>query len=77
MDAEKTIQVLCSCGVHFTIAPGEQRFFLSKGLTLPKKCAPCRAKKKAALNDPATRVAVQKEVQERSPFKELQREIFG
>ncbi len=41
----KDIEVQCvDCGQTFTITAGEQRFFLEKGLALPKRCKACREK---------------------------------
>lgn len=34
------------CGIDFEISAGEQKFFHSKGYTLPKRCKACRLKKK-------------------------------
>lgn len=30
------------CGEPFEIGPGERNFYESRGLTLPKRCPPCR-----------------------------------
>ena len=47
---EKSIH--CSdCGTNFTFTAGEQEFYASKGFTNePKRCAPCRAARKAQRN---------------------------
>ena len=37
------------CGVPFVFTRGEQRYFLSKGLSEPKRCPKCRLKRKASL----------------------------
>ncbi len=37
------------CGVQFIFGPGEQRYFLSKGLSEPKRCPQCRLKRKLTL----------------------------
>jgi len=37
------------CGVSFVFTIGEQRYFLSKGLSEPKRCPRCRLKRKASL----------------------------
>lgn len=43
----KDIEAQCvDCGQTFTITAGEQRFFLEKGLALPKRCKPCREKRR-------------------------------
>jgi hypothetical protein len=34
------------CGEAFILSEKEAAFFLRKGLTLPKRCAPCRAKRR-------------------------------
>lgn len=41
------IEKVCECGAHFIFTVGEQKFFERQGLMPPKRCAPCRAKKKA------------------------------
>lgn len=35
------------CGDKFTIEESEARWFEEKGMTLPKRCAECRKKRKA------------------------------
>jgi hypothetical protein len=37
------------CKNIFIFTVGEQRFFNSKGLSLPKRCPDCRARRKATL----------------------------
>jgi hypothetical protein len=37
------------CETTFTFSVGEQRYFLSKGLSEPKRCIRCRLKRKLAL----------------------------
>lgn len=37
------------CGRDFVFTIGEQRYFLSKGLSTPKRCPVCRQKRKATL----------------------------
>jgi len=34
------------CGTEFTFSVGEQFFFWSKGLSIPKRCHECRLKRK-------------------------------
>lgn len=42
-----TAHVTCrQCGKEFDIPPVEQKFFFSKGYTLPKNCPECRKKKR-------------------------------
>jgi DNA replicative helicase MCM subunit Mcm2 (Cdc46/Mcm family) len=36
------------CGANFTFTEKDQKFFESKGFTPPKRCKPCRDKKKQA-----------------------------
>ena len=38
------------CGRPFIITVSEQRFYISKGMPLPKRCAACRAERKATIN---------------------------
>jgi NAD-dependent SIR2 family protein deacetylase len=44
----KTIRCV-DCGADFTFSVGEQRYFLSKGLSVPKRCPQCRLKRKLTL----------------------------
>jgi hypothetical protein len=37
------------CETTFTFSAGEQRYFLSKGLSEPKRCTRCRLKRKLTL----------------------------
>lgn len=37
------------CGADFPFTAGEQRYFLSKGLSEPKRCPQCRLKRKLTL----------------------------
>jgi hypothetical protein len=37
------------CGTEFIFAIGEQKYFASKGLSTPKRCAECRLKRKLSL----------------------------
>ena len=49
MSFEDRILECMDCGVSFTWTAGEQRFFEEKGFTNePRRCADCRARKKAA-----------------------------
>jgi len=41
--------VCVDCGAEFTFNVGEQRYFESKGLSVPKRCPKCRQKRKATL----------------------------
>ena len=45
----QTIQRQCKdCQQPFEISPEEQNFFESKNLELPKRCIPCRRKRRGA-----------------------------
>lgn len=48
------IRVCIDCGRQFEITPGEERFYKSKGLDLPKRCKPCRDKKRSMNNASAS-----------------------
>jgi hypothetical protein len=50
MTGEFTDQTLTciDCRAKFVWASGEQSFFADKGFTEPKRCKPCRDRKKAA-----------------------------
>lgn len=37
------------CGNTFSFEPGEQAFYLSKGLAEPKRCRTCRQRRKTTL----------------------------
>jgi hypothetical protein len=37
------------CGSSFLFSSGEQRYFISKGLSEPKRCPKCRLKRKLTL----------------------------
>ena len=39
----------CECGRDFVFTLAEQLFFQSKQLSVPKRCRPCRAERKARL----------------------------
>ena len=48
---DRTLECV-DCGASFTWTAGEQRFFEEKGFTNePRRCADCRARKKAARTD--------------------------
>jgi hypothetical protein len=40
---EDTILCCVDCGKPFPWTAGEKRYYLSKGLSQPKRCEPCRA----------------------------------
>ena len=37
------------CGGDFVFTAGEQRYFLSKGLSTPKRCPECRKRRRETL----------------------------
>ena len=43
---ESIIKECVDCGQSFEITEGEQKFFASKKLELPKRCLGCRQKRK-------------------------------
>ncbi len=46
----KDKRITClDCEATFTFTLGEQRYFLSKGLSEPKRCPQCRLKRKLCL----------------------------
>ena len=48
-----TIQC-CDCSKPFIFSAGEQRYFFSKGLTPPRRCGPCRERRRSSIvPDPA------------------------
>lgn len=53
-------QIKCECGETFTLLAGEQDFYEKKGLKEPKRCKPCRDRRRAA--------TASRERQEGSPF---------
>ncbi len=38
------------CGKQWVFTISEQKFYSSKGLTMPKRCPACRAERKATIN---------------------------
>jgi hypothetical protein len=46
MNADQML-VCGDCGSEFCFTVGEQEFFAAKGYTMPKRCAHCRALKRA------------------------------
>lgn len=38
---DKTL-ICVDCGEEFIFSVGEQRYFISKGLSIPKRCSECR-----------------------------------
>ena len=44
----KTLRCV-DCGMDFIFTVGEQRYFLSKGLSVPKRCPQCRLRRKLTL----------------------------
>lgn len=41
------------CNTDFTFTDGEQRFYASKGLAEPRRCKPCRDRRKQQAGGPA------------------------
>jgi len=41
--------ICCDCQSEFTFSTGEQRYFASKGLSVPKRCPECRLKRRKSL----------------------------
>ena len=41
--------ICCDCGATFIFTVGEQRYFLSKSLSVPKRCASCRQRRRETL----------------------------
>lgn len=39
-------EICMDCGNEFTIAPAEQKYYISKGFEMPKRCLECRALRK-------------------------------
>jgi hypothetical protein len=54
-DAGPEVRWCCACGAAFTYTLGEQLYFQQHGLQPPKRCQPCRDKRRAerASRDPA------------------------
>ncbi|MFA5064944.1 MAG: zinc-ribbon domain containing protein [Dehalococcoidia bacterium] len=50
-NSNKDIKSVCAdCGHPFIITVSEERFYISKGMPLPKRCSLCRAQRKATIN---------------------------
>ena len=43
------------CEQQFELTEGEEKFFIDKGLTIPKRCKPCRQRKKQQAQERADR----------------------
>ncbi|MFC2022747.1 zinc-ribbon domain containing protein [Chloroflexota bacterium] len=44
------MRIVCiDCGLNFVFSSGEQRYFISKGLSQPKRCSQCRLKRRLSL----------------------------
>jgi hypothetical protein len=41
-------RICIACGAGFTLSVPQQRFFVGRGLELPKRCDHCRTEKKRA-----------------------------
>ncbi|MFC2045594.1 zinc-ribbon domain containing protein [Chloroflexota bacterium] len=41
--------ICVECGCEFIFTIGEQRYYLSKGLSTPKRCSQCRLRRKLSL----------------------------
>lgn len=48
--ADQKLQCV-DCGSEFDFSERDQEFFQEKGFSAPKRCKPCRIKKKASLNN--------------------------
>ena len=71
--AEKTDYLLkcIDCGADF-FTEGEKDFYLSKGLHMPKRCNPCRDKKKARYKEEESKAAFEKALAA-SPYKYIKK----
>lgn len=47
---EDESKVCCDCGRGFWLEVGEQAFFTSKQMPLPKRCKPCREIRRQTIN---------------------------
>ena len=48
-DPEPGTKHLCcepGCGVEFLVSKGEEAFLISRGLSLPRRCRECRARRR-------------------------------
>jgi hypothetical protein len=39
----------CDCGCTFEFSPGEQAYYQSKQLSVPRRCKPCRAERRRSI----------------------------
>ena len=46
-DNADLLLVCCDCGAAFVFTAGERMYFTAHSLTLPKRCKPCRAARRA------------------------------
>ena len=51
MKERKLIECI-DCLIVFEFTPGEQQFFSSKGLAVPKRCPECRKKRRNTIAKP-------------------------
>ena len=49
------------CGAVFNLKEGEEGFYIQRGLSLPKRCVPCRAERKAQNMKEQTRAVPQRQ----------------
>ena len=73
MEEKQEIVMQCrDCQKDYVITPGEQKFYEEKELNIPKRCAACRAARKAA----AVNTKDAKQAEE-DAFNEMLRKAFG
>ena len=45
------IVIYCKdCGARFSLTEGEKKFFISRGISTPRRCRKCRAAKRTVLS---------------------------
>lgn len=49
IENDKTLHCI-DCDKDFVFTIGEQRYFVSRGLSAPKRCVPCRQIRKVTIN---------------------------
>ncbi len=49
INIEDTLLRCVECGLTFVFSTGERAFFISKSLSIPKRCPDCRRRRRATL----------------------------
>jgi hypothetical protein len=62
------LTVIClDCGAAFTLTPLQQKFFIERGLKLPRRCESCRAERRHGARNPRAKQGPDTEVRSGRP----------